>query len=176
MQEKLKGIKQRVYLQIDGKQIPRARWVMSQHLGRVLLPSEIVHHINEDKMDDSIENLQLMSAAEHTRVHQLGKKASKETRAKMSSAAKGKIVTEITRKKLSISSKRWSNSPEAKQQMSKLHKGKIISLETREKMRQARLGKTRSEEEKRKTSESLKIAWARRLEVWRQDPNRGARP
>lgn len=46
------------------------RHVMEQHLGRILNPTECVHHINHDRADNRIENLQLMSSwAEHQRHH-----------------------------------------------------------------------------------------------------------
>ena len=38
---------------------------MSVHLGRILTKDETVDHINEDKMDDRIDNFQLMSALEN---------------------------------------------------------------------------------------------------------------
>jgi hypothetical protein len=49
--------------------IKRARYVMEQHLGRYLKPEEYVHHINGDKQDDRIENLQLTDMVSHAKHH-----------------------------------------------------------------------------------------------------------
>ena len=42
-----------------------AKYIMCVHLGRYLEKGEEVDHINEDKTDDRIENLQLLSSTEN---------------------------------------------------------------------------------------------------------------
>ena len=45
------------------------RWVMEQHLGRKLKPGEFVHHKNRKKDDNRIENLEVVTHAEHMAEH-----------------------------------------------------------------------------------------------------------
>lgn len=45
------------------------RLVMEKYIGRFLTNDEVVHHINEDTLDNRIENLLLMTPSEHNKYH-----------------------------------------------------------------------------------------------------------
>lgn len=52
-----------------GRYVYRYRLLMESLVGRFLLPSEIVHHKNHDPGDDRPDNLEIMSADRHNRLH-----------------------------------------------------------------------------------------------------------
>lgn len=59
------------------------RAIMESYLNRYLKSWESVHHINEIKSDNRIENLFLCTVSEHSAIHREGKKPSKEHKDKL---------------------------------------------------------------------------------------------
>ena len=54
-----------------GNYILEHRYIMEQHIGRRLDKQKHVHHINQNRSDNRIENLILMEIGEHSREHRL---------------------------------------------------------------------------------------------------------
>jgi hypothetical protein len=54
---------------IEGKPKLFHRHIMEEFIGRKLTETEVVHHINGDRMDNRIENLQLMDRIDHLKMH-----------------------------------------------------------------------------------------------------------
>ena len=54
---------------VDGKKVRESRWLMEQELGRKLLATEHVHHINGNPLDNRLENLVVMDQNAHLRMH-----------------------------------------------------------------------------------------------------------
>ena len=48
------------------KRVFEHRYVMEQFLNRTLNSNETIHHINHNRLDNSIENLEILSRSEHT--------------------------------------------------------------------------------------------------------------
>lgn len=81
----------RVRLRNGNKQL-YSRAVMEGHLRRHLTYDEVVHHKNGDPTDDRIENLEVMSRAEHVQMHVADMTAgTRAKRAKLSQAQAAEI-------------------------------------------------------------------------------------
>lgn len=61
---------------INGMQIKvkKHRWIIEQHLGRKLSKHDDVHHKNGIKTDNRIENLEVISHSDHSRLTNLSRK------------------------------------------------------------------------------------------------------
>lgn len=49
--------------------VQKHRLVMEKFINRYLTKNEVVHHINENKLDNRISNLQLMTKSQHMKLH-----------------------------------------------------------------------------------------------------------
>ena len=87
-----------------------------------------------------------------------GKPKSPETRAKLSAAQMGHVVTEATKDKL----RGRVVSDEARQKIGNANRGKKHTPETRAQMSVSRRGRQHSEETKAKIAETNRITWATR--------------
>jgi hypothetical protein len=65
----------RIWTAQGPRNVRKHRFIMECHLGRKLLPGEDVHHINGDRQDNRLENLELLSASEHALLHNREKRA-----------------------------------------------------------------------------------------------------
>jgi hypothetical protein len=83
--------------------IEEHRYVMEKSLGRKLTKNEIVHHIDHDKLNNDISNLELTSRSEHMRHHSTGRtyKHSEETKKLLSDKAKQQMAQPGMKEKIS---------------------------------------------------------------------------
>lgn len=144
-----------ILINIEGKRVRRCRYVMELHLGRKLTRKEVVHHINEIRDDDTIENLQLFATqAEHVAFHLKGKPRPRSVCEKISKSQKGKTVALETKVKISNTLKGntiWA--------------GKKHTDESKRKMSEAKRGSTLTEEHKAKIAAAGVLRWAKRKGV-----------
>jgi hypothetical protein len=61
------------FLLKDGRQVGEHTYIMEQHIGRRINSNEVVHHTNGNRLDNRIENLELITRGEHMKIHEIGK-------------------------------------------------------------------------------------------------------
>ena len=54
---------------IDGKQVRIHRYLMEKKVGRKLLSSELVHHKDDNKFNNDIDNLEIVTRSKHKQLH-----------------------------------------------------------------------------------------------------------
>ena len=111
-----------------------------------------IHHIDENKMNNSLSNLVYLTKSEHTKIHHKGKKLSSDIKTKIREALKGERNGMYGK----------HHSEEAKKKMSDMRKGensymygKHMSEETKQKISDAKRGQKLSDETKKKISELI---------------------
>lgn len=56
-------------ISVNGRKVDEHRYIIEQHIGRKLKRNEVVHHIDGNKLNNDLSNLQLMTLEEHSRLH-----------------------------------------------------------------------------------------------------------
>lgn len=77
-------------VKVNGVKHDYHRWLMERELGRKLDSNEIVHHKNEDKRDNDLSNLEILTRSEHARLHAKPPYFSEEARERARQASIGR--------------------------------------------------------------------------------------
>lgn len=115
------------YWELNGGK-PLHKAIYEDHYKCCILKGNVIHHINEDKTDNRISNLRLMTLGQHTTLHNTNRTYSEETRRKLSESLRGKNHpnwgthrSEETKKRISEGNIGKKHSEESMMKMSKSH-------------------------------------------------------
>lgn len=67
----------RIWIGDKQKAVKFHRVVTERHLGRTLLPDEDVHHIDGNKLNNDLTNLEVVKHGEHSRIHHMVRAAAR---------------------------------------------------------------------------------------------------
>jgi hypothetical protein len=171
-------INRKGYVTFKGEQVHRIQ--MWSHVG--YKPRLHIHHIDQNKLNNSLSNLIYLTLAEHSKIHNpngIPHEMTEEVKYKCGNAFRGKKFTEEHKNKISESNiGKHNHSEEAKKRISELtkaamteevrekisksnrgksawNKGKKMSEETKNKIRNTLTGRHLSEETKNKIRNTL---------------------
>jgi HNH endonuclease/NUMOD3 motif len=133
--------------------MPLQRFKIEEATGKPVPKGMIVHHKNGNHYDNRIENLQVVTPAEHNKIHFTGH----------ASPNKGRKMSLEQRKKISESRKGYVMPEEQKKHLSKVLKGRTSPMKDR----------VRSAESNKKTAETMKKVRAEKF--WSTRPKKRAK-
>jgi len=122
--------------------------------GITVPPGHQVHHKDGDHFNNDVDNLQVVTLAEHNHIHHLGQKFTQEQRERMSKSHQGYRPTKETKKKLSKIATGKTFSAEHREKLAAAQLGRRHSKETIEKIAKASAGSKRSPEVRKRMSEA----------------------
>lgn len=93
-------LKSRQRKRLNGQYKLVSHIVAERKFGRKIKKDEVVHHIDKDHHNNDPDNLQIMTASEHSKSHHTGCIFTKERRQKISKALKGQHVGGMKRQSL----------------------------------------------------------------------------
>ena len=165
-------------LKTNGSQGVREHVFVCEQVNGLRPEGHDCHHVNENKMDQSVENLQWKPKFNHYSDHATGRKRSEKAKRATAAFWTGRKHSEETLAKMRLSRAQQSPcSDETKAKMSASKKGKPQSAELVEKRmagvrkfydaggRSGMFGKKASEETRRRQSESIKAMHAKKKEL-----------
>ena len=76
----------------DGKKLHRLIYESFHKI--CLLPNTVIHHIDGNKLNNCILNLEMLTRGQHTTLHWTGRHHTEETKIKISNSKKGRIMPE----------------------------------------------------------------------------------
>jgi len=111
----------RVYIVIEGKRVYLHRYIANKYMKPIGF-NDLVHHKDGDPLNNIVDNLEIVTRAEHIRIHKpvLGYKFTEEQKVKLSKSHKGQ-------KAWNKGKKGFKHSKQSKANMSKAQQGRVIT-------------------------------------------------